>query len=165
MLQDSKKSNARRLTAMEKKQGETNRRLDDVMESNLNLQKSNLNLQNMLMSVLSNLTGKDGFQGARTEGALQSDPAGTSGQLARTNSNRDGESGGSGSSEMWWDKLCKTSEDEEEKYDDNGNRVLGRFESNIQVIICTRMFNLKNSIFIMSSSGFSNCVFVIRYCI
>ncbi|KAG0597192.1 hypothetical protein M758_UG319400 [Ceratodon purpureus] len=95
--------------------------------------KRNLNIQSLLMSVLSSLSGKDADEGARTEGATNTTPAGTTGHVAGTNSDVERESSGSGSSEGWWDRLCMTSEEEVKKFDDNGNQVLRTLESKLQI--------------------------------
>ena len=111
-VQEMEKKNSQRLSAMEKSleknQEETNKRLVDVMQSNLDL-------RSMLQSFISSLSNSD---------------ASASAKLPRTGSTKPGESSFSdpnppapvvanssapGSSERWWDRLCKSSEEEDEE--------------------------------------------------
>lgn len=125
-LQDMEKKNSSRLSAMEWNQVDANRRLDDVM-------KSNLNLQNMLRTVLSNLSGTDVVEGAHVESACVRIPGETSGNGAGGNFHIEGDSGGLGSSEQWWDILCRTSVEEEDADDRNENNVSTNPSSKNQV--------------------------------
>ena len=94
-----------RLTGLERNHLETNRRLDEVM-------KSNLNLQSMLETVLRNQSRSD--EGKRDEVFKTSTPA-----VKETVTHAEGsetlhrrESAGKGSSEQWWDDLCKSTDDD-----------------------------------------------------
>lgn len=107
------RQNATRLTAMERCQMETNRRLEEVMESNLSLQKSNMSLQNMLASMLTNISGKNPDKNDTPNGSRERIAGETSGNDAPFETKVDRCSGGKGSSEQWWDGLCATSEEEE----------------------------------------------------
>lgn len=89
---------------MERNQVETNKRLDDVM-------KSNMNLQNMLQTMLSSLSCTDV---ARDKNLIRTGTpilGETSGNGTDVDFHKEGESGGLGSNEQWWDVLCRTSDD------------------------------------------------------
>ena len=58
-MQEMEKKNAVKLSAMERNQIETNKRLEDVMNMNKDVMNSNKNLQSMLQIVLSGLTNND----------------------------------------------------------------------------------------------------------
>ena len=91
---------------MERNQVETNRRLDEVM-------KSNMNLQNILLFVLNNISGKEESKGRHGESSRNytgeetlCGGAGFESRLNRCAEERD-------NSERWWDELCGASEDQD----------------------------------------------------
>lgn len=91
---------------------ETNKRLDDVM-------KSNMNLQSMLQTMLSSLSCTDV---ARDKNLIRTGTpilGETSGNGTDVDFHKEGESGGLGSSEQWWNVLCRTSDDK--AYGDDGS--------------------------------------------
>ena len=94
-----------RLTGLERNHLETNRRLDEVI-------KSNLNLQRLLEIVVSNQSRND--EGRRDEVFKTSTPAVketvTPAEASNTLNRR--ESAGKGSSEQWWDDMCKSTDDD-----------------------------------------------------
>ena len=97
------RKNSQRLSAMEKTQAETNKRLE--------------NMQSMLQSVLSTICRTD-IGGKETVPPTGSTAVGETSEPARDLSNRGTRrSSGLGSSEEWWDILCQTSEDEGRQID------------------------------------------------
>lgn len=91
---------------MERNQVETNRRLDEVM-------KSNLDVKNILLSVLNNVSGKEESERhhgesskAYTREETSCGGAGSEPRLNRSSEGRD-------NSEKWWDDLCGASDDED----------------------------------------------------
>ena len=81
------------------------KRFDDVM-------KSNLNLQSLLETVLSSLPGTHFGKGKEPLHIATPILGETSGNAEVSNMEKGGESGGMGSSERWWDRLCQSSDDE-----------------------------------------------------
>lgn len=138
-FQEMEKKNSTRLSAMERNQAEINKRLDDVM-------KSNLNLQNMLETVIISLSGNEVVRDhhvIRKETPLtrETSPIGAGGDLRR---NRD--SGGLGCNEQCWDVLCRTSDDEDYANAGRGGKAVTKTESRRQV---------KSNKFSVNRSGFN----------
>ncbi|KAG0594561.1 hypothetical protein M758_UG088500 [Ceratodon purpureus] len=107
MIQDMHRRNSTRLSAMERNQAETNRRLDDIL-------KNNLALQSMLQSVITNLSpvriiGEDTCVHTRTPSVGETIGIKMDGKRTAADINR-----GEGSSEQWWDKTEKTSNDDDQ---------------------------------------------------
>lgn len=85
---------------------------------------SNLNLQSMLQSVLSSITptnAEDDLQLKCTGNNKVEEPIGS---VPDINISGIGNPSGLGSSERWWNKMCKSSDEEEEK--DNQERGIQR---------------------------------------
>lgn len=105
------KKNAVRLSEMERTQMETNKRLDDVLKSNTNLQQSNTDLQNMLQTVLSTITSSNGLRN-KTETCSGKPVLGDSpGDKAGMTYPVQVDSGTRRSSGRWRDVTCSTSDD------------------------------------------------------
>ena len=108
------KANFRRLSAMECTQAETNKRLEDVMQSNLNL-------HSMLKFVLSSLSNPNVIGNLTTPHADVDENGEKSRCLPDIGGMNVGNSSGKASSKKWWDMICKSLE--EEDYDEeNGVR-------------------------------------------
>ena len=104
--QEMEKRNSYRLTAMERNQAETNRRLGDVMNSNLNL-------QSLLQSLVNTLSTTDVIPDVNKRvSRITKDTAVSTKKVSRGNP-IGGNSEGIESTERWWDRLCKTSVEEE----------------------------------------------------
>ena len=150
MSQDMMKKNSQRLTAMERSQSamertqaETNRRLGDVM-------KCNLDLQSMLKSFMSSMSGTNAGEEVsfpRTGSTKMGDMA-NSGQ--KRCSPPPGTTSGIGSSERWWDNLCKSSDEDDilgerkrkREVTDVGTEHMVDLENKEQVSVCSSS-NLK----------------------
>ena len=99
VTQDMEKRNSYRLTAMERSQAKTNRRPGDVQDL----------LQSFMNSFLSsNVTSTLN----RPRSGSNKDP-----EISNTEESREkpvvGNSSGIGSSERWWDRLCKSTDEED----------------------------------------------------
>ncbi|KAG0574954.1 hypothetical protein KC19_VG305500 [Ceratodon purpureus] len=97
--------NSNRLSEMERMHVETNKRIDDVV-------KSNLDLKDMLKSVLTTLTSCNRIEDTKLVSTDTPVPGSTSTKKVEAEYNREGQSGGSDSSEKWLDLLGKSSDDE-----------------------------------------------------
>ena len=102
---------------MEKNQAETNKRLDKRLDDVMN---SNLTLQNMIASVLNNLSGKDTGKSVQAKVAPNQLAGGTSADGFAENCNAKSASSGSGKSEKWWDENCGSSEDDKGTSEEQG---------------------------------------------
>ena len=121
VVQEIDKANSRRLTAMERTQAETNKRLED--------------LQRMLQSFLgsapdSNVAGiqKTAVIDVDDEGEKSKCPPDVDGINA-------GNSSGKGSSEKWWDKLCESSEEEDKDEEEGVQSPIRNSQSHKQVTV------------------------------
>ncbi|KAG0596711.1 hypothetical protein M758_UG278700 [Ceratodon purpureus] len=105
---------------MERNQAETNRRLQDVKKSNINVMKSNMGLKRMLKSIMSTLSGsqKEGSEPSSSQDRVQS--ARVSKYDGEDTHSEEDEDYRPGCSEYWWNQLEKTSEEE----DDNNDNVM-----------------------------------------
>ena len=101
------RKNSERLSAMEKTQAETNRRLEDVLQSNMSL-------QSMLQSVLINMSRSNAGETCALPRTSNTAIGGTSGNVQVPCDHGVLNPSGIGSSKNWWDNLCKTSDDEAE---------------------------------------------------
>lgn len=106
-FQEMEKKNSQRLTAVEKNQAETQRMLGDVM-------KSNMNIQTMLQSFITNFSSSDATEAAKLPRTNSTKPGDSMSGDLNPPATTVGNSSGIGSSERWWDRLCKTSEEEDE---------------------------------------------------
>ena len=97
---------------MERNQLETNKRLDENNKRLDDVMKSNMKLQEMLVSVLGNISGKN----PRGDSPVESSPVkrgnDNSESEGRNMSNVDACSVGRDKSELWWDNFCDQSGDE-----------------------------------------------------
>ena len=106
----TEKRHSTRISEMERIQEATNRRLEEVMESNISL-------KNMLQSFLTK------FSTTNTSGELNSTRTSTpvhgstSAHKMQADANKELNTGGAGSSEQWWDRLNKSSDDEQNEID------------------------------------------------
>ncbi|KAG0597117.1 hypothetical protein M758_UG312400 [Ceratodon purpureus] len=98
--------NSSRLSFVERNQLETNRRLEEVI-------KSNLNLSNILANVLTNLTSADGGGRSLLKEDLVNHAGETCVDLKDSANPTERYERVAGSSEKWWDKLEQTSVDTE----------------------------------------------------
>lgn len=107
VVQEMEKKNSQRLTAVEKNQVETQRMLGDVM-------KTNLGIQSMLQSFISSFPNADGRETAKLPQTGSTNPDESTFKVLNPPTTVVGNSSGIGSSERWWDRLCRTSDEEEE---------------------------------------------------
>ena len=98
------KKNAVRLSAMERNQIETNRRLDD--------------LQSMMQNVLSTLTCNDDRRGKEPEQSLKPPSIDKSREDNVVFIEGESSRGAPGTTEKWWSEVCKSSDEEERRKDD-----------------------------------------------
>ena len=105
--QDMDMKNALRLSAVERNQLETNKRLKDM--------------QGMLHTVLTTLSNNDVNTGKETKHRSVPALGESSGQGAVANQRKEKESAPMDNNEEWWDKLCKTSDDDSQKKDSVGD--------------------------------------------
>ena len=98
---------------MERNQLETNKRLEENNKRLDDVMKSNIKLQQMLLSVLGNVSGKDTSKDSPLESSPLQIQRETSDSRGRNLSNVDACSVGKDKSEMWWDNLCQKSGDED----------------------------------------------------
>ena len=98
---------------MERNQMETNKRLEDNNKRLDDVMKSNIKLQQMLLSVLGNVSGKESMEDGNFESSPLQIRRETSDSGGRNMSNVDAASVGKDKSELWWDNLCQKSGDED----------------------------------------------------
>ena len=123
------------------------RRLDDVV-------KSNLSLQNMLQSVLTNLTSKNHAEVNDLTRKANPTLGFTSADKSKVEQNTEGRRGGSTSSEKRWDLLCKSSDDEAHA------DVTGSGESDIKQKIVQKVIyiHLRETFIIWANYSAMNCM-------
>ena len=111
--QEQEKRKLQRLSAVERNQMETNKRLEEVMRSNHNVMQSNQNLQRMLQSVLTSLSRPGVGEELNVQRKARLPSAKSSEEIGDPALPVEGEPSKLNMSEEWWDRVCRTSGDEE----------------------------------------------------
>ena len=138
------KQQAWRLSTMERNQVETNKRLDESNKRLDDVLKTNMNLQQMLLSVLSNISGKDN----RKDGIADSCTVQIRGETSENGAgNIPGVNASSGEkeySEQWWNDLDRKSGDEGAVKNVERNEVSasGRPQSQVSLNINRTSFDI-----------------------
>ena len=98
--------NATRMSVVERNQAETDRKLEDVMQSNLDL-------KNLLKTVITSLTGNEVAVDRRAIQQVESVHSETSWSGGINARNKETIPDDVVAQEQWWDLLCRASDDED----------------------------------------------------
>lgn len=98
---------------MERNQVETNKRLEENNKRLDDVMKSNMNLQQMITSVLNSFSGTDTRKDGVVEKCRVQGIGETSENVQRRMSDVDAGSGDKKKSKTWWDDMCQQSGDED----------------------------------------------------
>ena len=143
--------NSCRLTAMERNQAETNKRLADANNRLADVMNSNLNLQSMLESVLSTISGK------RVMDCDEMNRTGSAGVEEDTRNLKNplttgvGKLSGLESSEKWWNSLCKSSGEEDNEHTEVYNKDVRTSVSLLKVCLLDKYSIVSFKLCVISS--------------
>ncbi|KAG0605045.1 hypothetical protein M758_9G027100 [Ceratodon purpureus] len=144
---EMEKKNSQRLSAMEK-------RLEDVLQSNLNLQTM---LQSVLKTVSPDINVKELRQSAQSGGDGVHEPSTNEEKRACPDP---GNSTGLVNTEGWWDKVCKLTDEENELQEGDQQRVDTMRKSKDQVISIVVVYYVVLDSMLVAYKGASDVISV-----